>query len=368
MSSRPGRFVLLSALVTAAMAPVPVEANVGAPWWGGTPAGEPLGIDAIHIAREDLVIDLRPLATAGGLVSVAATYHLDNPSAEKHLDLVFATGSIDVAFQVTLDGRPVPSTATSGASLPESWRPPRTTPLFDDGELPYELRGEAIPVGFRIDVPPGRHALAISYRADAVRYHRGDPTILRQFAYVLSPARTWAGFGGLDVTIHVPPGWRAAVTPAMPRERDTLRAAFAAIPADAIAITVQARTGAHAPMRYAALALFALVALGGGGVVVRWTRARERRREALSASRIAALGRGIAWGGAVLAAGMLAILGPDLVVPDGQADHRGHGRELAFVGVVLASIAAAAIGAIASLIVGNRVHAARIAAPAPTAR
>ena len=349
------RLVVLTAVIVTAAARA--EANVGAPWQGGSRAGELDGIGAITIAHEDLVIDLRPLAAHDGLVAVAATYHLDNPLGDKHLDLVFATGSATAGFRVALDGREVPFVFNPYADLPASWRTPPSTPLFDGRELDYELRSQATPVSFGIDVPPGRHDLAISYGADAVRYHLGDPTLVRQFAYVLSPARTWAGFGGLDVTVHVPPGWRAAVTPALPRSGDTLHATFAMVPADAIALTVQAPAGAHAFVTHATRVLFALVALGGGFAVAWRTRSRERRREGKPASGLAALGRGVAWGIAVLAAGVLAIVGPDLVLPDGQVDHYGYGQALALIGVIFASAMAIVIGASVSFLVGRRVHA-----------
>jgi hypothetical protein len=228
---------------------------------------------------------------------------------------------------------------------------PQESELIDGGELGYELRHEATPLGFRLAVPPGRHDLAISFGADAVRHHHDEPTLLRQFAYVLSPARTWADFGGLDVTVHVPPGWRAAVAPAMRHEGDTLRATFATVPADSIALTVQAPAGWYTPVKYATLALFALVALGGGFVVARWTRARERRRQLslAPASVLVGLGRGLVWGLAVSATGVLAIQGPELVLPDGQADHRDYA--LALFGVVFAPIVATAIGAIVSVVV-----------------
>jgi len=161
--------------------------------------------------------------------------------------------------------------------------------------------------------------------------------------------------------VHVPPGWHAAVAPAMRREGDTLRATFATVPADSIALTVQAPAGWYRPVRYAALALFALVALGGGFAVARWTRARERRRQLslAPASVLVGLGRGLVWGLAVIATGVLAIQGPELVLPDGQADHRGYAGALAVFGVALASIVATAIGAIVSVVVTRGARAPR---------
>ena len=355
--------LLAVAAAAAAVAAGRAEANAGAPWQGGEHTGEPGGngggrIEGIAIAREELVIDLRPLAEEGGLARVAATYHLDNRAEARRLDLVFATGSPMTGFRLVLDGRPVQLTETPDVRLPESWRAPDGTPRFGGGELSYEPEDRARPVGFQLDVPPGGHELAISYGADAVQYHHGEPTVLRQLAYVLAPARTWAGFGGLDVTVHVPPGWRAAVTPALRREGDTLHATFAAIPADALAITVQAPAGGgYTLLKVATSALLVLILLGGGFVVARWTAARERRRELKPASLLAAIGRGIAWSAAVSAAGALAILGPEHLLPEGQADLRGDGQALAVLGVVLAAAAAFVIGTIASFVVARRVHA-----------
>jgi hypothetical protein len=347
MRSRLGHLLVLIACVL--MVSARAEANAGAPWGGGSHAGEPGGIEAIRIAHEELVIDLRPLAERDGQVFVAATYHLDNPVSEQQLDLVFATGSDSTDFRVMLDGRPVQLTNTRPTPLPKSWRAPSTTPLFDGSELQYHLAHADESRSFQLVVPPGRHDLAVSYRSDAVRYHHGDPTVLWQFAYVLSPARTWAGFGGLDVTVHVPAGWRAAVEPALIREGDMLRGTFENVPADALALTIQAPVGNYTLVADATRVVFLLVVIGGGFVVA-W-----RTRAAHSGSWLAALGRGFAWGAAVLATGVLAIAAPELTLPEGQADHHGYGQALAYVGVVLASVVAVVIGAIVSRVVGRRV-------------
>jgi len=343
------------------LAPLAATANVGPPSWGGQLAGEPAGITGVAILREDLVIDLRPLAE-DGQVAVSAVYHLDNRAAEQHLTLVFASGSGKPGdFRVTLDARPIASALIPGATLPASWRAPGSTPLPDGaGELDYELRDEAAPVGFQLDVAPGRHELSISYAADAVRHHHGEPTLLRQFAYVLSPARAWAGLGALDITVHVPPGWRAGVSPALARDHDTLHAELTGVPADAIALTVQAPAGAYGVVRGAGGALFAIVAIGGGVAVYLRTRSRERRRASAGKlpSVVAAFGRAAAWGAGFLAAGQLAIFGPDLALPVGQADHYGYGQGLAAMAVGIGSVLVIVIGVWIARIAGRRAHAA----------
>lgn len=332
------------------------SANMGQPWEGGDRAGDPVGITDVAITREELVIDMRPMIDRHALAQVSVTYHLDNRGADKPLDLVFAMGSRSTAFRVTLDGTELTSKLPGDAPLPESWQPPRTTPAFDGGELGYDLDNPPLSVAFQVVVPTGRHELAVSYNAEPVQDHLGS-VMLYQFGYVLSPARTWAGFGGLDLTVHVPAGWRIAVTPALIREGDTLRGSFPTVPADAIALTVQAPTGLHTVVSFASLVVFAIVALGGLFAVVWRTRVVERRRLAANQfpSGAIAFGRGFAWGVAFFAAGLFAIFGPDLAVA-GQAYHRGYGQGFAAVGVVLGTILATLIGWIVSYVVGRRVH------------
>ena len=344
--------VLLFAMVATA------SANVAKRRQSGEPAGEPVGITDVAIVREELVIDMRPVIVKYEPVKVMATYHLDNRGAEKQLDLLFATGSQTRRFVVTFDGKPVASVLDPEAVMPESWRPPETTPLFDGGTLRYWLpREKALPTRFKLVIPPGRHDLVISYEAEAVINTDGDPTVYQQFGYVLSPARSWAGFGGLDLTVYVPSGWDAAITPALEREGDTLRGTFTTVPADAVAITVQAPVVLYFVLLYASRALFALVAIGGLVVLVRRTRASEKRR--LDAGKFpntyAAFARGILWGAAFFGAGMFTIVVPAVAV-GGQGDNHGYGQAFAAVGVVLGAIVASVTGWIVSYGVGRRVH------------
>jgi hypothetical protein len=343
-------------LVTLAVSPAAVEANAGPRWNPGDPAGEPAGIEHVRIDHEALTIDLRPLATADGLAGVSALYHLENRGGEEvQLDLVFATGSRTTDVSISLDSIAVAS-APSHVELPASWTSPPTTPGPGGEAFAYRGFEHATPIGFHVLIPRGKHDLAVRYRGEAAVYYRGDPTIVRQFAYVLAPARAWAGFGGLDVLVHVPPGWRAEVTPSLERNGDTLRGTFTSVPADALAISVQAPPGAYALLRVLALILLALVVCGGGFVVAWHTRVIERKHQRVSASMIAALVRGVVWGAAVLGAGVLAVVGPAHVLPAGHADRHGFGDAVAILGVVLLALLVVAIGTIVSRVAGNRVH------------
>jgi hypothetical protein len=338
-------------------APAVARANVGPPASGGHVVAEPVDVEGVAITRETLAIDLRPLAT-NGLAQVEAVYHLQNQGPEKKLDLLFASGSASVAdFQVWLGSQPVPSVPANDTELPPSWKAPSGTPGFPgDGELDYLRHGSrrVTPVAFTVTIPPGRHDLRVRYAAEAATHLDGYPTVYRQFAYVLAPAKSWAGFGGLDVTIHLPANWRAACTPALAREGDTLTGSFADLPTDAIALTLQAPEGwAYRPLAGASLGLLGLA--GFGGAVVCWKGGRASgRHAAISAeahsgwlSRHAwpkSVGLGAAWGLAVLGTGLFATFGPDWVLPTGQASHYGYGQAFAMIGVVLLSILAVPVG------------------------
>ncbi len=328
-------------------------ANVGAPTFGGQQAGEPAGIVDVAITHEELVIDLRPLAQQG-LVTVAATYHLDNRATAKRLDLVFASGAEGlVSFHVTLDRKEIETRLVTGRDLPTSWRTPTSTPLPGGGELGFDLRHEGGTAAFQLDVAPGPHELVISYAAEAMTHHAHEPNLMHQFAYVLSPARTWAGFGGLDVTVLVPPAWTAAITPAMTRTGDTLRARFADLPADAIAVTVTAPLGAYRLVGVATWILFALSLFGGGLLVHRIAYGAERARSArgiLSGEGRTTFALAAAWGTVFVVSGGFMLFGPALALPEGQADHRGYGGAFAMLLVLMVSVVVFVIG----LVLGRR--------------
>ena len=343
----PGRrservLAVVIALVIVGVSPGAV-ANVARSSWGADPAGEPVGIRDIAIQHEELAIDLRPLATEAR-VAVAATYHLQNRGAEQALDLVFVSGASGTRdFLVTLDGQPLTSVPQVGAVLPASWHAPRSTPLPGGGDEAYYLEVAPVLVGFQLVAATGPHELAITYTAEAAHDRRGVPTVLYQFAYVLAPARSWSGFGGLDVTVQLPAGWDIGVTPALVRTGDTLRGVFGEFPADAIALSVQAPRGWYDEARLATLALLAFVVIGGGFGVA--ARSRARARALAGTGPIPSATVGVAgWSVACCAAGMLAIYGPDHVLPGGPVRHYGYGQAFAVLLVVLGSLIVIPIG------------------------
>src|SRR5262245_36260350 len=123
MHTRTRSFTLAVLFLVAPLA----RANVGQLSSGGQLVAEPAGLHDVHIAGETLTIDLRPLVQ-GQAAHVTAVYRLNNPGPERTLDLLFANGKSDTAFDVRLDDHPVPTAPASDAPPPPSWKPPTSTP------------------------------------------------------------------------------------------------------------------------------------------------------------------------------------------------------------------------------------------------
>jgi hypothetical protein len=185
-------------------------------------------------------------------------------------------------------------------------------------------------MAFTLLLPPGSHTLQVRYLTHGlVRvWGHGRPTVYHQLAYVLAPARSWAGFGGLDISVQLPPGWRAATAPPLEREGDTLHGSFAELPADALGLTVQAPEGlAYHLVKYAATGFLILAAFGGGVLCWYGGRSKGRRLPLLGQPRPGwlarhawprSLGLGLLWSVAFVLASFLALFAPDMLLPTGQ--------------------------------------------------
>ncbi len=261
-----------------------VEANAGPPYYtGGQVVAEPSGLAGIAIAHETLDIDMRGLSIhprstismtgtveISNPITVSVVYSITNSGAAREGALLFASGAPSTAnFAASLDDQPIAAQPVISVTLPTEWQPPRTTPgLNGSPPLPYvdpkggqnqyspsfgQYRGNLVRAwtatyAFTVTFPAGESALAIRYHADPqIRHSGGYLSSLDsyQFAYVLAPARAWDGFGGLDVTVHLPACWEAAALPELARAGDELRGAFDAVPADALALTVAPCTAAR---------------------------------------------------------------------------------------------------------------------------
>jgi hypothetical protein len=229
----------------------------------GVEVREPFGLfESVHIERESLLIDLRPLADLRPAV-VEATYRVRNDGEARAVELVFVADGLSTEdgggwvwknsgwvrdprarpsaeAGVWLDGQKVSGARTqTGAVLPERFRPPNETPSLYETEqgLPYKTEADGT-ITFRVTLAPGPHAFVVRYAARPSAFADTlSHEINWQLGYVLAPAREWESFGGLDAKVLLPEGWRAGVEPAMRREGDALVNSWDALPADSLAIT-----------------------------------------------------------------------------------------------------------------------------------
>jgi hypothetical protein len=310
--------------------PLTACANIGSKWLGD-PVAEPPGVKDVAITHEDLTIDLRPVAALQP-VRVDVVYHVHNPSTTKKLDLIFVSGTADVSdFEVRLDDLPVESRRVpwdevpgGRTSAPWTWNPEQSAPGIEN-ESYYTLwyKHALALLAFSIELPPGPGTLTVHYRARACGADEclpSHPTTTWQFPYVLSPAREWGSFGGLDVLVYVPAGWQSSSSPALEREEDVLRGHFGDLPSDVLRVATRAPVP---PALHRANAVYlgqcALVMVGGG-VLCWWAGSWLGRFLARKAGRgehvahrgsitLAAIILPLLWAGLIVGAARLAMLG-----------------------------------------------------------
>jgi len=231
---------LLAAAAAVVAFPGAGWANVGRPDRPGDAAGEPRVAPALPaIEREALLLDLRPLA-AGEPARIAASYRFHAAEALSDLRLVFASPGV-AAGAVRLDGAPLPSAAVDPSRLPAEWRAPMDLPGIEGD--PVRFRAEASRLGaleFAATLAPGPHVLTVEARVRPGEHH-GSRSPNRDYllAYLLAPARQWGGFGELELTVELPPGWLHAASPALDRLGDRLVGRWPGLPADGIGVVVR---------------------------------------------------------------------------------------------------------------------------------
>ena len=327
--------------------PANVSANVGVPSHGGTAGAEPAGLKQIFILGETLKIDLRPLAAdaseGGGRILVEAVYEVENKGADQKLDLIFAFGSAFEDFQVRLDDREITSNAVELQNEPQSWKIPSNTPWLNGAQLEYApgFKNSSGAQGFSLVMPAGKHRLKARYKAAPTQYS-SNPVKLWQFAYILAPARQWAGFGGLDVTIFAPKDWTVVSAPNLQRDGETLTGRFNEIPADALTLTAQSPI----PFSYKLADIFLNVlffsaiflipvALG----IFAWKRGYQ-----FKLAWLLGIGLALLWSVLILLTGFLAATGANYAIPKSQFSSYGYVGLLHIFGALLAGIAAFPIG------------------------
>lgn len=357
-----GRHSLLTGFLLCCLffLPTVAHANMGLPYAVGQLATEPTGLEGVVITRETLTIDLQKL-TDQRLVQVEAIYAIQNEGAARTVDLYFATGVNEVQeFGVWLNDTPIASQLVTDVELPDSWQPPRSTPgLHGEAEVFYpgaELVQGTVPMRFTVQLLPGPQTLNVTYQAAATsNVSANQPTRYWQFSYSLAPARTWTAFGGLDLTILLPPGWNAATTPTLLRDGDHLIGNFSELPADAISITVQAPPGwLYSTILTIGWLTFGIALLGGA--LLCWRVGLVRGRTTIPGWPIA-IGMGLLWGVTVALTGLFLVLAPPATIAASQSGAYGYGTAFAVLGVILLSLLLIVIGfliAIITLVVVRR--------------
>ena len=260
-------------LVFAALLALPgtARANMAASqpeWRAGDQVREPFGLfKSVHIERETLLIDLRPLADLRPAV-VEATYKVRNDGEARDVALVFVADGLGTEESgggwvwtgahwvrdprakpvaeagIWLDGQRVEATRAetgTGESLPDKFQPPAETPAIIESleSLPYKTEGHGT-ISFRVTLAPGPHVFVVRYAARPSAFSdTRTQEINWQLAYVLSPAKLWESFGGLDAKVLLPEKWRAASDPAMEAKRRPAPSIMGHNPADSLAFTFQ---------------------------------------------------------------------------------------------------------------------------------
>ena len=295
---------LLFALLTW---PAQARANISAPWQEGTPAAEPGGnLGQLEVIREELAMDLRPLAQGAERVPVRVRYEVRNRGPALTRELVFVTPGI-AAGEVLLDGKVLQGTASRVETLPEAWQGAQT-PDIDGGSLqyqPYEMSTETQVLSFSLTLAErAQHVIEVRYELLPGWNDTSDMYLSHQIAYLLAPARQWGAFGTLAVRVQLPAGWEAAALPALLRQGDALVGQFQGVPADFFGVTVR-RPAEH---RWGWL----LLALGAvAGVVLGPMLARRLGRRSAAWGRGRALLAGL---GASVLAGVLLLGLPSLAL------------------------------------------------------
>ncbi len=314
----------------------------------------------MRIDRETLTLDLRGLAD-GGPALIEATYQVYNTGATLTTDLVFIVGSqLGEGSGVWLDGQEVPHERDAPHEKPPSWLPPRTTPGIDGGKpLHYSASGKAL--AFEVTLPTGAHQLRVKYDAKASSYSGNSPSLYWQLGYVLAPARDWGGFSDLQVKVVLPTGWSAASEPTLDRQGDELVGAFQEIPADVLALTVQAPPRTPAWLLSILNWTCALLALVAAPVLIwRFSGALGRKLATARKPRglVVAIGlcAGLLWCAVlVLTAFSICFFISDLAAwPHQKAWSVDYGLALGFFLAIVGALALAPLGMVLSLVAGYR--------------
>jgi hypothetical protein len=237
--------LILIILLVPLPAPLPASANAGPPASPSDSGGLvlPGGTTALRIDRELLSIELSP---AEQKANVTATYEITNPTGSAISQPLVFIASRGRDLSITLNGQTISATETDKVTLPTEWLDPTQglDPVTGESYIVQTGGGRASNHWlFSIDVPAnGKATLRAQYQAtlgqDRMRYGY----YVHQFMYVLGPARSWSGFGNLEIQVTVPSKFILAGNPVLSKRIEsggvtTYTSSFQGVPADILRVS-----------------------------------------------------------------------------------------------------------------------------------
>jgi hypothetical protein len=222
-------------------------ANMANPMRTGDKTSEPSGeLRKLHIEREDLTLDLRPVVEKNP-AKIEAHYLIRNDSSERSVDLVFVGVNIeDGNYEVLFDGESVRTFVVADSTLPKEWLLPdsieNVTEVHKNNRHGIRLQNNSL--RFTLVISHGNHTITVRYKGLLRHDVSRLPVITWYCDYILSPAKQWASFGSLHTTVLLPEGWEAESEPGMIRRGDSLVGEWDIIPKDILTVTV------HTPITF----------------------------------------------------------------------------------------------------------------------
>lgn len=208
-------------------------------------SGEFVSRTNIGVEKEILHIDLRPL-TSLQPAEVSATYMLLSDTTLQHLELIFVANNLKGNnFTISVNGRKVSGEVVQPEHVPFTWAPPDS---MEWSGRKYKISYSSNQyIKFIIPVIHGRNQVEVRYLANVGNHfsrNTGDPsTLLWNFVYILSPAKTWKNFKELDFEARIPEGWEAHSNLQLTKEGNILQGTFSQIPADALTLSLKKPEG-----------------------------------------------------------------------------------------------------------------------------
>lgn len=264
----------------------PASANSAPTRLGGT-GGSTLEVDEgcpVTVSAEQLTFSVGGEDDADRLTAqVTAVYQMENPtdgplSVPMAFYLVEKSGHISPALDldavsITADGEPLDFSAQEVET--------------DDPDT------ERTALVYTVDFPAhGGREVAVSYQSRSYGLQEGTSHWTQEFTYLLSPARHWADFGTLDITIATTEEYPYIIDSSLPLEESgayTYTAHFDGLPEGELVFTLYSRPSITLWDRLYAgvtsyqftflffLVILPLLVLGGAAVLIAVLVRRRRR-------------------------------------------------------------------------------------------